>query len=189
MVRPTEMKWKELQEFISRLSKSESFKIKKLYYDIVKNPVKITCETISKIHDQGWRISFSKFLQGACIDRNKKILLGDSLRGYERDETLFHELVHLHYLGKLDEGFSKTYEADARNAIVEYFARPLRANSNLLRHTIETFKLEPQIYDLPSFLAFSEFTQESLKRQLTFNFDSYYTDLIKGLITTIIDVL
>lgn len=179
MTYPEGMCWEELEKFISGLNTSKSSKDRELYDSIIKNPVEITCKTISDIYDQGWRINFSKFLQGACIYRDKKIVLGNNLRGYKRDETLFHELVHLHYPDRLDEGFFKTFGANERGAVVEYFARPLRANPELLRYVIETFGLKPQIYDLPSFLAFSPFTKEELEIQIPFKFERSYFNFLK----------
>ena len=165
---PAEMGWEKLEEYVERLV--SIFKDKP-YRKIIENP-EITCKSISSLFKEGWRVElleYDKGLGGLCYPENKEITLNKSFVKYQRDKVLFHELVHAHYPGELSDA-GLEWNADTHNAIVDYLARIHRANPVLLKHAIETFGLEPYIYDRPSFLAFSPLKEEMLERQMVFDF-------------------
>jgi len=57
--------------------------------------------------------------------------------------------------------------------LIEWLARRHRADYVLLRDVVHSFELEPQIYDLPSYMAFAssflKFGLELDKSRFTFN--------------------
>jgi len=86
------------------------------------------------------------------------------LSDYERDKALFHELCHLHYGGLihpfLEDKFpykrgKLTHHEEISENIIEWLGRKHRADYVLLREAVYSFELNPQIYDLPSYLAFA----------------------------------
>ena len=87
------------------------------------------------------------------------------LFGYERDNSLFHELCHLHYGNLiylfLEDKFpwkrgKPTHHGEISEEIIEWLGRKHRSDYVLLREAIYSFQLEPQIYDLSSYLAFAQ---------------------------------
>jgi len=111
-----------------------------------------------------------------------EIIIHPLLSEYSRDKTLFHELCHIHYdkfiIPSLDESLPKNlvdgyiFESVNEN-LIEWLARRHRADYVLLRDVVHSFELEPQIYDLPSYMAFAssflKFGLELDKSRFTFN--------------------
>ena len=96
-------------------------------------------------------------LWGAYLPPNR-ICLKTSLKPYERDKTLFHELCHAMYrqeLVGLNDRLSAPPSLRQENEIiVEWLARQFRADPQLLREAINIFDLEPKVYDWASYQAF-----------------------------------
>ena len=170
---PAEMSWGELEKYVSEIQDTQ-------YNKIIENPG-ITCESISNLFRVGWRVGLSECREGLCLHSTKKIELNKSLIEYQRDEVLFHELVHAHYPMVLNESLlSRTFsEQSIRNGVVEYVARNLRANPEILKHTIKVFGLEPQIYDVSSFIAFSSLNEEMSEKQIPFEFARDHFDYLE----------
>ena len=111
-----------------------------------------------------------------------EIIIHPLLSEYPRDKTLFHELCHIHYdkfiIPSLDESLPKNlvdgyiFESVHEN-LIEWLARRHRADYVLLREGVHSFELEPQIYDLPSYMAFAssflKFDLELNKSKCAFN--------------------
>ena len=170
MTYPGKMGWNELEKYVFETEK---------YRHIVEKP-KITCGSISELFDQGWRVNMTEMssTSGLCIFSHKRIVLGKNLIEYLRDKVLFHELVHAHYPVVLND-LLPSGEKLIRSGVVEYVARTLRANPEILKHTIEVFGLEPQIYDGASFIAFSSLNKEMLERQIPFEFDRNHFNYLR----------
>ena len=173
MTYPAEMSWGELEKYVSEIQDER-------YNEIIENPG-ITCESISNLFREGWRVGLLECREGLCVPSTKKITLNKSLIEYQRDEVLFHELVHAHYPVVLDDSLlSGPFSVQSiRNGVTEYVARILRANPEILKHTIEVFGLEPQIYDGPSFIAFSYLNKEMLEKQIPFEFARDHFDYLR----------
>jgi len=84
------------------------------------------------------------------------LYLDENSSPYDRDKGLFHELVHVWYGDELNDSLNTRWHgkfADENRAIAERLARKLRANSDLLRYTLDSFELELFVYDGPSYEA------------------------------------
>ena len=82
------------------------------------------------------------------------IEVDESLKPFERDVVLMHELVHVWYGRQLDD--AGTGILQQRNfLLVEWVARQWRADPMILRSVIDAFSLEAFIYDNASSEAFS----------------------------------
>ena len=169
-----EATWNELDNYINSIKSIDPHK------NILK--MAITCpidnSSIDALIAEGWNFEFSdKWKLGGCNRYLKIIELTPSLTHYSRDKVLFHEIVHAWYGDYLNDRFG--FYADENNAIVDWLARKSRANPKLLRHTIDSFGLERQIYDYPSCKAFADF---DIDDQLEFPFAfSCYDELRKTL--------
>lgn len=91
-----------------------------------------------------------------------KIEIKEGLNAFNRDCTLFHELVHACFYSAGAFRICREEEYFKLEAIVEFNARKLRAQPELLRHAINSFKLTPQVYDLASYKAFPDHPQKLL---------------------------
>ncbi|HIH15160.1 MAG: hypothetical protein QT08_C0008G0052 [archaeon GW2011_AR17] len=146
--------WDFLQKKVDLLFKGEFSSFSNL---------KIENTTIEDMVQRGWYIDLEEstpFL--GEIRSGRRILLRDDLKGYERDLTFFHELVHaysLEYFGNILMDVGKNIPLETKQAhfyLVEYFARLHRADPLLLRTAISRFGLKPFVYDRISLLAFPE---------------------------------
>lgn len=125
----------------------------------------------SKIHDlkKVWELSTMPlefpFDEGKGLTNfdTKTINISDYVQGYERDKAICHELVHANYGKSLNDLF-RGVEGEKNNAIVEWYARHVRASPELLSEIWRDFNISPKIYDKSSFLA----TQKLIKPQLLF---------------------
>ena len=118
-------------------------------------------DSISKLVKDGWVVTDSGYpTLSICDEKKKEIQLANEISGGVRDVHLFHELVHAWYGDELNDGgyFSFiSYKANKNRVIVDWLAFQLRADPEILRHTILSFGLTPQIYDRASFEAFSDY--------------------------------
>ena len=161
-----------------------------------------TRESIDKIISEGICVrAIDMFLNGALVtDEGKKIIaIRQDLEGYERDKTLFHELIHacygdytfdnslhddtiyiassiMEYLLK-DKALSQENIYFIENALItEWYARQLRTQPTLLRYAIQSFGLEEYIYDRASAQAFHPAFNDP--RQSLFSFGKeHYEDV------------
>ena len=100
--------------------------------------------------------------EGSCV-----ISMHKDLVGYQRDVTLFHELMHVWYNPLLNDS------PDLRNeqrrlsnaARTEWLARRARMQPDLLRTVVEGLDLRGHIYDRISSLAFEESSRFREKRK------------------------
>ena len=154
-----DLSWTGLQEKISKIRDSYP-QNRQIWTTIHYAP--ITTKSIDKLISKGITLEvlenkFEKHEYGRYSSTSKKIFLEAGLDGYERDTTLFHELVHAWYGKDLYDNDIALFPDD-NNAIAEWLARQLRSNHKLLRYAIMAFGLEPQIYDRASYMAFSQKT-------------------------------
>jgi len=132
----------------------------------------ISLDTIGNLLKEGWECEFFKggaFVCGGVDPTVKKIKLAPRQEPYFRDLTLFHEIAHVYYrdlfvsstedLEEIAKGYSGNLGGralhDIKEAAVEKAGRIARANFRLLGHTVKSFGLEPKIYDLSSYYAFT----------------------------------
>jgi hypothetical protein len=122
-------------------------------WDSIEEP--ITTDSIDSLIEDGWVV---KTEQDTTYSRPwlTEIGLQYGLRGFERDRALFHEIVHA-WLGKEASDNMLARFRDDNNTIVEHLARQLRANPEILRHSVLAFNLEPEIYDSVSHQAFADY--------------------------------
>jgi hypothetical protein len=134
---------------------------------IEKNPFKEN--TVKLLLNDKWTCDFDSYIN-SCREDIKKIKLHKELTSqgriydfYERDLTLIHELNHAWYSRfriysdqrcLSDEACAfNEFENRLMNEIV---SRKNRANPWILKEAVESFGLEPQIYDLASKMAFED---------------------------------
>ncbi len=88
--------------------------------------------------------------------KHAHIQIHSLLGPYNRDKTLFHELMHIWHGYPLDDGVTvRTKERRVKNsARVEWLCRQSRADPAVLSHTIERLRVQPWIYDQASYDAF-----------------------------------
>lgn len=130
-------------------------------WDAIEEP--ITKDSIDSLIGDSWVVRTE---QETTYSRPwlREIGLEYGLNGFERDRALFHEMVH----ARLGEEASDSMPArfrDDNNTIVEYLARQLRQNPDILRHSIVAFNLEPQIYDSVSHQAFADYHKRSMHQE------------------------
>lgn len=171
-LRAFEAPFSELERRISNHKKQ--FRFSRIFGRLKHEP--IIKETIDKLIMEGWQIREG---DDSRLDTKRKIIyLEKGISDYERDVALFHEISHIPYGNDLYDAFASLrigFDAE-RNEITEWLARQLRADPELLKHTILAFGLEPRIYDKISFLAFHpEAEKVSLsEKQLAFPFAQDY---------------
>jgi len=113
----------------------------------------LTTEAIDELAANGWSIDFitNYVLVGGISKEDRKIKIRQNLVPYERDITLFHELAHIFFGDDLNR-----HSDDTEELVAEYFGRKWRSDPTLLRHTLQTFGLQPVVYDYISQIAFPE---------------------------------
>ena len=90
---------------------------------------KLAENLISNIIDQGWAVVEKPLKSdGFHLRSIKRIIINDKLGYYDRDITLFHELVHIFYGDKVKD-----------EIVVEWIARKIRAHPQILRQAIRKF--------------------------------------------------
>lgn len=178
-------KWEELDKFVLELKDKENRHVG-LFEAIEKKP--ITINSFNHLLAQGLDVKLSEKLRsyGVCFFNNMRFIikLRKDLEPYERDKTLFHELVHAHYGSSYTNDSIRVFELEVEDfklenaVIVEWLARQLRADPKLLRHVSNSFGLEQHIYDRASAQAFHPAFNG--QRQLLFDFGKeHYEDLRK----------
>lgn len=174
--------WQELEEVMAELRRPPH-----THTYLVDIALEHTLTPIRILHlsQEGWHVvrreRTAAFI-GACYRDRKEVMIAEGLCGFKRDVTFFHELTHA-YFGEafydcttsLDIGARRS--ANIKSMIVEWAARRARMRPDSLRCAVQTFHLEPEIYDGASYEAFYNF-----ERQIVFPFngaDSYekYRDL------------
>ena len=164
--------WDELVEKLDNIR--EKYPHRQIWQVIENDP--ITLDTIDFLIKQGWWIE-DDYVEFACSHPNRRISLEKGVNGYERDKSLFHEIVHACYGDELSDTLFATFEHDNR-MIADWLGRQLRADPALLRYTIHIFNLKSSIYDLISYQAFS-INPVDLEKQLVFPFAQSYYETLK----------
>jgi hypothetical protein len=153
--------------------KEKCFYSRRLYLAMVKNP--LSQGRVEELCSNGWRLvsdSCSINCGGICDHDLKEITISRDLDTfYSVDKTVCHEIVHAYY-GKISNDGSPGVRfcdkeeliAGRNNAIVEWYARKIRATPNLLAAIWKGFNITPRIYDRASLIA----TQHLIKPQLFF---------------------
>lgn len=115
----------------------------------------MTTDSIDSLIGDGWVV---KTEQEDTYSKPwlNEIGLEYGLNGFARDRALFHEIAHA-LLGEEASDNLLARFRDDNNTIVEYLARQLRANPEILRHSVLAFNLEPEIYDSVSHQAFAAY--------------------------------
>ncbi len=163
--------WYNFQELEKEAIKSSanlgySSNLDKFFKSALHAHKRFNADTMDYLINRGITISFEKSLKGDGLLRSDFkdkfwIIIKEGLKSFERDCTLFHELIHACFLSTnrfLPFGEKEYFELEA---IVEFNARKLRANPELLRYTINSFRLTPEVYDLASYKAFPHHPQLS----------------------------
>ena len=168
---PDMLPWLELDTLVKNFLGRAHFSY---VSDMIRNNP-ITTSSLEKLKEEKWRVipihyPLGSKVQGLCSPIDKMILINSNLWGYDRDKTLFHELVHAHYHPELADVPHRTFDYRENNAIVEWLARRYRAMPELLFTAVLGFGLEPEKYDFPSYQAFHPAHLNDLKRQLSFPF-------------------
>lgn len=163
---PWKAKWKDLDTLVSLLEGHP------LLREIKGKP--LTTVSIDNLVFNGWRVELLGTYEGSTFFTSKWISLGKRLEAFDRDKTLFHELVHAHYGRDATGDVGSSEQHKINNAIVDWAARKLRANPKLLKYAVNAFGLKPYIYDKASLEAFYEL--EKTKQRL-FRFLENYKEL------------
>lgn len=144
----------------------------------------LTADFINSLIENGWSISFNHpwIREGVPLDirmgyapppfeylyhpKCRVIGLHEELMSlpYDRDKTLLHEILHLHYdvyggwLSRmLKEQVPKNpFGVSEEEIFIEWSSRKARANPDLLRCAVRGFDLEEHIYDYASYQAFGD---------------------------------
>lgn len=108
---------------------------------------------IDHLVQNNWKILPKEdlFFEG-IVSFNKEIFYRANLIGYKRDTTIFHELAHVFYPSK------EYWLGDKYNweLVIEWIGRGWRAKPNLLRMVLNSFNVQPMVYDSVSREAFPE---------------------------------
>lgn len=164
----SDMSWKELQGFVEEDKRYAGW----LYHLFERRPfTKESLGVLSRRRIMELRFEDIEdygnlgFFEGRDI-----ITLRNGLDPFQRDVTLFHELMHAWYYPYLDDFCSKEDDARAlRNgARTEWLARNARARPDLLREVVGFFLLKKEIYDFVSYHAFRHSVHAPLKGDLRF---------------------
>ncbi|HLC58281.1 MAG TPA: hypothetical protein VJI68_00300 [Candidatus Nanoarchaeia archaeon] len=179
--------WMELNTHVLELQKKESGRI--IWQLIRDHP--LNQRAIVELVSKKWKVRVSDNLKqskiaGICF-KNGGISISSGLEGYSRDNTLFHELAHAYY-GLYGEDLPDEYAMPFfsyqnkihydNNGIAEWIGRKARADPRTLRAAINSFGLQPFIYDYGSYMAFAKDAVD-FKRQLRFPFAPNYGNLEK----------
>jgi hypothetical protein len=175
-----EIHWHFLNNLVNRQLKSRIDPHS--WSEITENSLSI--EAINKLISDGWKFSYGKNSRCDLF----KIVVERGLKGYERDYHLFHETVHAWYDNKIEDVLYPLYVKDeyfdygackfSSEIITDWLALKARAKPELLRHTILSFGLDPQIYDQISYLAFCP-NPVDLYKQREFPFAKDYFDKLR----------
>ncbi|MBI5797899.1 hypothetical protein HZA98_03275 [Candidatus Woesearchaeota archaeon] len=153
----SDMSWRELTDFVKedrryagqlyRMFEKKPFTLGSLHLHNTKRIMELRFEDIK---DYG-NLIFS--------GSKDTITLRSGLLPFQRDVTLFHELMHAWYYPYLNDFYSGEAHARAlRNgARTEWLARNARAQPKLLREVVCFFELKKEIYDFSSYLAFRDY--------------------------------
>jgi len=167
-----------LKEIVNR--HKAAFPNRKVWSQINENPLKT--ESIDRLVKKGLKVIMHNF-GSVYSGKSNLIKIENRVKGYRRDAEFFHELCHAWYGKELDDycyneqSPFRIYLSMCNNIIAYWIARQLRADPGMLRHAVLSFGLEPQIYDMASYLAFSE-NPADLNRQETFPFaEEHYQTL------------
>ncbi|MDP3728882.1 MAG: ImmA/IrrE family metallo-endopeptidase [bacterium] len=156
---PTQASWKTIDLYVQHDHQKNSL----FWEKIDVRP--FTCGSLDQLITLGLQVEFLK-LEGAygyarsqdkeTIPRKyANIQIHNLLRPYNRDKTIFHELMHVWHGYSLDDGFDKKEHVQKINTIrVEWLSRQARADAELLRHTLTRLRIKPWIYDKASYDAF-----------------------------------
>lgn len=161
---PCTWSWKELSAYIASERGNSYPSILPLLTRIKEKP--FTCASLDQLLKEEWGLRLEACANdGYCIHYKKQIILDRNLSLHQRDFTLFHELVHAWYGPDFSENSwdNPCQSPTQKNAVVEYTARQLRADPNLLRKAVLGFKLTPFIYDRSSYLAFHRRQENQLE--------------------------
>ncbi|MDP4012249.1 MAG: hypothetical protein Q8R00_01430 [Candidatus Nanoarchaeia archaeon] len=155
---PCGYNWEKLDNYVL----NHANKVNPLLFSLIsKKP--LTNQSIDELIRNGLRLESMKLESYGHLLGGRVIILRESLKGYERDKTVFHEVLHALYGVKVSKDCFGDRIAKENNALVEWAARRFRAQPNLLRHTIKSFGLEIEVYDLASYYAYNHLQQGQLQ--------------------------
>ncbi|MSR85868.1 ImmA/IrrE family metallo-endopeptidase [Candidatus Woesearchaeota archaeon] len=151
----TSATWSELQLFVQQ----DQRYVGRLYKRFRERP--FTFLAFEELQLRGIRVEY-KVLEN-CVGEveifptgSSVISLDTNLWGYQRDVTVFHELMHVWYHPLLNDSSDlkdkRRYLSNA--ARTEWLARNARMQPDLLREVVEGLDIPKQIYDKASYLAF-----------------------------------
>ena len=164
---PPDATWRQLQFFVSEDRRYAG----KLWKELERRP--FTIDSLEDIAERDIPIIFCNIEEYGRVEIAKRenekttIKIRKKLHPYDRDKTLFHELMHLWYEPYLADGDDvKHIDRRLRNAArAEYLASQARADSQLLHKAITVFKLKPYIYDKVSYDAFAYISNFCFSRE------------------------
>lgn len=174
--------WKELDKWVYgyRAAHQE----RHIWWLMEHDP--LNSQAIQKLVSGGWKLILADMKPGSgrCSEKEKIIRISAKAVGYQRDEPLFHEMIHAHYGKALDDNnLTNVVSWNEDLAIIEWLARIYRSDYRLLKSAIETFDLTPFVYDKPSYFAF-ENNPINLRKQyiLPWGIDTKirYTSVLMG---------
>jgi len=161
---PWEWNWNELSRYF-RSNQSLTFLEKKEWFSV--KPFNLNLEDILRKTELILSPERSSLLGNYY---RGEILINSILTGFKRDVTVFHELIHAYghlvHNDPLCDNYSLMSDIDERKEIeenavlVEYHARKMRAQPEILKMVIGYFGLIPNIYDQISFLSFQEYLDQ-----------------------------
>lgn len=157
------LSWGELDETLHYLEAESRYRT--IWRISTRNP--IDAFFIDEVIKEGWEIEWMDIegIYGITSYARKKITIAQRLRGYQRDATLFHELVHVRYPDILNDVWGPL--ADYNSAVCEWIARQCVADTPLLHHALQKFRIESQPYtpeECKEFLPSQEALQKLFKQ-------------------------
>ena len=161
---PPSATWRQLEDFITEdKTYAPSF-----WTRLNRRP--LTSGAIETLARRGFVVSLEKMENyGEFIKRRgrrTKILLRKGMSGYDRDETLLHELTHFLHYPLLNDREDVEQGRRTRNcARVEWIARRARADPQVLFAAVTLSGLEPLIYDKTSYQAFHHLYKTPLRKK------------------------
>lgn len=168
---PVYAAWKRIDSYVQQDRRENAWFWEKLD----KRP--FSCASLEELLSLGLKVEFLK-LENAygwaeSADREgiprkeASIRIHSPLRPYNRDKTLFHELMHVWHGYPLNDGPRvRTKELQRKNtARTEWLARQARADPDILRYTLTRLRIKPWLYDQASYDAFHIFYKDSGRRE------------------------
>lgn len=168
---PTAASWSTIDHYVQQDRQKNTW----FWKNIDARP--FTQQSLDQLLSLGLQVEFKK-LDGAygyaysperedIPQKNARIEIHSLLRLYNRDKTLFHELMHVWHGYRLDDGpKTRTKELQRKNTLrVEWLARQTRANPEILQHTLIKLRIQPWIYDEASYDAFKSLCKDPGKRE------------------------